>query len=135
MAQAIILSSNTGILEIPGMDLILEILAMDLILEILAMDQTTITTKIMVNINMSSFTYHMCNSVNLLHFRQNSNLWEIIRVCYWYFVRSCPTFITSSKYLQNTMENGDYRGSSHFKSNHCLTELCYRCSQSMGLLK
>ena len=72
MAQAIILSSNTGILEIPGMDLILEILAMD---------QTTITTKIMVNINMSSFTYHMYNNVNLLHFRQNSNLREIIVFC------------------------------------------------------
>ena len=72
VAQAIILSSNTGILEIPGMDPILEILAMD---------QTTITTKIMVNINMSSFTYHMYNNVNLLHFRQNSNLKEIIAFC------------------------------------------------------
>jgi len=47
VAQAIILSSNTGILEIPGMDLILEILAMD---------QTTITTKIMAQMEITTIT-------------------------------------------------------------------------------
>jgi len=56
VAQAIILSSNTEILEIPGMDLILEITGMDLILEILAMDQTTITTKIMAQMEITTIT-------------------------------------------------------------------------------
>jgi len=47
VARAIILSSNTEILEIPGMDLILEILAMD---------QTTITTKIMAQMEITTIT-------------------------------------------------------------------------------
>jgi len=50
VAQAIILSSNTEILEI------LEIPGMDLILEILAMDQTTITTKIMAQMEITTIT-------------------------------------------------------------------------------
>jgi len=50
VARAIILSSNTEILEI------LEILGMDLILEILAMDQTTITTKIMAQMEITTIT-------------------------------------------------------------------------------
>jgi len=50
VARAIILSSNTEILEI------LEIPGMDLILEILAMDQTTITTKIMAQMEITTIT-------------------------------------------------------------------------------